>query len=129
MSALTSGSNAAQLLDKRFPVHVERDIVFGRGRVGYSLPSEATWRDLRLDEPADHHAGLIGAIGAIGAIGVNGETGSSRDADLTLEVVERQHILRVLAGAGGRVDAAAVRLAIPRSTLYQKLKQYRAAGH
>ncbi|HEU4951192.1 MAG TPA: sigma-54 dependent transcriptional regulator [Holophagaceae bacterium] len=44
--------------------------------------------------------------------------------DLTLEALERFHIERVLKAEGGRVEAAARRLGIPRSTLYQKLKAF-----
>ncbi|MBX3207301.1 MAG: sigma-54-dependent Fis family transcriptional regulator [Labilithrix sp.] len=43
----------------------------------------------------------------------------------TLEEVEREHIARVLAAENGRVKDAARRLGIPRSTLYQKIKNYR----
>ncbi len=50
------------------------------------------------------------------------------DADLTLAELERRHILRVL-DREGQVEAAAAKLGIPRSTLYQKLKQYRGAAH
>jgi DNA-binding NtrC family response regulator len=51
---------------------------------------------------------------------------SSHDADLglTLEQLERKHIARVLASVDGKVDRAAERLGIPRSSLYQKLKRY-----
>ncbi len=55
--------------------------------------------------------------------------GPSADADehgLTLAELERRHVLRIVAAEGGQVEAAANRLGIPRSTLYQKLKQYRA---
>ncbi|HBP5743536.1 sigma-54-dependent transcriptional regulator [Pseudomonas aeruginosa] len=41
---------------------------------------------------------------------------------LTLQQVERQHIERVLREVGGKVEQAALRLGIPRSTLYQKIK-------
>ena len=43
---------------------------------------------------------------------------------LTLRELERQHIERVLQKEQGRVESAATRLGIPRSTLYQKIKQY-----
>ena len=43
----------------------------------------------------------------------------------TLEQVERDYISQVLKAERGRVEAAAKRLAIPRSTLYAKLKQYK----
>jgi len=48
-------------------------------------------------------------------------------ADLTLRDLERLHIERVLADENGHVERAAVRLGIPRSTLYQKIKQLRLA--
>ena len=43
---------------------------------------------------------------------------------LTLAELERQHIARVLHEESGKVAQAALRLGIPRSTLYQKLKVY-----
>jgi DNA-binding NtrC family response regulator len=46
------------------------------------------------------------------------------DTNLTLSELERQHIERVLHEEQGRVEKAAVRLGIPRSSLYQKLKKY-----
>jgi len=42
----------------------------------------------------------------------------------TLQEIEREHIRLALAAENGRVEAAARRLGIPRSTLYQKLKIY-----
>jgi DNA-binding NtrC family response regulator len=46
------------------------------------------------------------------------------DMDATLEEMEKQHIQHVLSGEGWRVDAAARRLKVPRSSLYQKIKRY-----
>lgn len=46
------------------------------------------------------------------------------DAALTLAEVEKRHIVRVLGEEGGRVEAAAARLGIPRSTLYQRLRRH-----
>ncbi len=43
----------------------------------------------------------------------------------TLEEMERDYIARVLQAEEGRVETAARRLGIPRSTLYAKLKQYK----
>jgi DNA-binding NtrC family response regulator len=43
----------------------------------------------------------------------------------TLEEMERDYIRQVLQAEEGRVEAAAKRLGIPRSTLYAKLKQYK----
>ena len=47
------------------------------------------------------------------------------DLNLALAEVERRHIERVLAAENGHVERAAVRLGIPRSTLYQKIKSLR----
>jgi len=49
--------------------------------------------------------------------------GESASPYLTLADVERRHILRVLENEKGQVVAAAERLGIPRSTLYQRLKE------
>jgi len=51
-----------------------------------------------------------------------GEEGGS---NLTLKELERNYIVQVLNEEGGHVDRAARRLDIPRSTLYQKLKNLR----
>jgi DNA-binding NtrC family response regulator len=51
-------------------------------------------------------------------------TDAEPPADLTLEVVERRHVERVLRQENGHVERAARRLGIPRSTLYQKLKSF-----
>jgi DNA-binding NtrC family response regulator len=46
---------------------------------------------------------------------------------LSLDALERQHILQTLEECGGRVEVAAERLGISRSSLYAKLKRYGAA--
>ncbi|HKY42234.1 MAG TPA: sigma-54 dependent transcriptional regulator [Pyrinomonadaceae bacterium] len=46
------------------------------------------------------------------------------DSRLTLLELEKQHIERVLQEEHGRVEKAAKRLGIPRSSLYQKLKKH-----
>jgi DNA-binding NtrC family response regulator len=46
------------------------------------------------------------------------------DSNLTLEELEHRHIERVMRAESGGVEAAARRLGISRSTLYQKLKEY-----
>lgn len=62
-------ASAAQSPDKRFPVSVERSVVFGRGKVGYSMPGTASWRDLQLDvfrpdiEPGASLPALVMAFG------------------------------------------------------------------
>jgi DNA-binding NtrC family response regulator len=57
----------------------------------------------------------------------DGKSGSQTpyfDSSLTLSQLEKQHIERVLQEEQGRVEKAARRLGIPRSSLYQKLKKY-----
>ena len=49
------------------------------------------------------------------------------DGDVTLKTVERHHIEAVLREEKGKVELAARRLGIPRSSLYQKLKQFQIA--
>jgi len=48
----------------------------------------------------------------------------SANVDMTLEEVERQHISLVLKKENGKVDRAAAKLGIPRSSLYVKLKHF-----
>jgi DNA-binding NtrC family response regulator len=49
------------------------------------------------------------------------------DSRLTLLELEKQHIERVLQEERGRVEKAAKRLGIPRSSLYQKIKKHQIA--
>ncbi|BBK00252.1 helix-turn-helix domain-containing protein [Xanthomonas campestris pv. campestris] len=68
-----------------------------------------TRRDLRFESTSaqDAHAG---------------------DLNLTLQQIERQHIKRVLHDVGGKVEQASLRLGVPRSTLYQKIKLHGIAA-
>jgi DNA-binding NtrC family response regulator len=68
---------------------------------------ELTRKDLRFDSSAavDHP--------------------SADDLSLTLQEIEERHIRQVLDLERGNVDRAAIRLGIPRSSLYQKIKKYR----
>ena len=52
------------------------------------------------------------------------DSGSTPEFCKTLEQVERQYIEEVLLREGGRVGAAAKRLGIPRSSLYQRIKEF-----
>lgn len=57
----------------------------------------------------------------------DGQAGSPTpyfDSNLTLSELEQLHIERVLREEKGRVERAATRLGIPRSSLYQKIKKY-----
>jgi DNA-binding NtrC family response regulator len=78
---------------------LERAVLLGKANV---LDRD----DLRFDAPTSPHAWVD-------------------ERNLTLLEVERRHIERVLREERGRVEAAARRLGIPRSSLYQKLKQYK----
>ena len=51
-------------------------------------------------------------------------TRAGMDTSLTLEDMEKLHIERVLQEEHGKVEPAARRLGIPRSSLYQKIKRY-----
>ena len=52
------------------------------------------------------------------------QPGTEPGGDLTIEELERRHIALVLQRENGKVDQAARKLGIPRSTLYAKIKQY-----
>ena len=60
--------------------------------------------------------------GAIGRADVQFFSTRLPDGNDRLEEIERRHIERILGEEGGRVEAAARRLGMPRSTLYQRLK-------
>jgi DNA-binding NtrC family response regulator len=53
-----------------------------------------------------------------------GEGNGAYSSNLTLEEVERRHIELVLREEKGKVEAAAKRLGIPRSSLYNMVKRY-----
>ncbi len=61
------------------------------------------------------------------AKGVSSSGGHSFGSGLTLAELDRQYIVRILEEESGRVEQAALRLGIPRSTLYQKIKMYELA--
>jgi DNA-binding NtrC family response regulator len=54
----------------------------------------------------------------------DGESGAALPGNLTLQEVERRYIEQVLKEEHGRVESAARRLGIPRSSLYNKLKRW-----
>ena len=75
------------------------------------------------------HAVLLSDSNAISADAL-GLTSRGRPADppasgdLTLKAAEIQEITRALQAEGGRVERAAQRLGVPRSSLYQKIRKY-----
>jgi len=52
------------------------------------------------------------------------DASTNADASMTLDEIERRHILRVLEETGGNRDRAAAVLAISARTLYRKLREY-----
>ena len=68
-------------------------------------------------QPADLHFDSAPAAAGMGA-----HAHSAYDGSLSLLEVERRHIEAVLREVNGRVADAATRLGVPRSTLYQKIK-------
>ena len=76
-------------------------------------------RDMHFDE-----GGAVQAAAIIATEPVPARPEPALSEASTIDDVVRNHIERVLAQEQGRVDAAARRLGIPRSSLYQKLKVY-----
>lgn len=60
--------------------------------------------------------------------GLAGPVGPSSGPPATLEQMEREHILRVLASTGGNKSEAARILGVTRSTLYEKMQRYGMEG-
>jgi DNA-binding NtrC family response regulator len=69
-------------------------------------------RDLHFDLPAE-------------PVSVQGASSNTQ----TLDEMEKEYIERILSIENGRVEATAKRLGIPRSSLYNKLKQYGIVRH
>jgi len=63
-------------------------------------------------------------VTSCGAVAHVNETSSGDEDDLTLESVEKRHILRVLSLEGGNKSAAARRLGVSRKTLERKCHQW-----
>ncbi|HSM91379.1 MAG TPA: sigma-54 dependent transcriptional regulator [Anaeromyxobacteraceae bacterium] len=53
-----------------------------------------------------------------------GGSGERAREGMTLAEVEREHVQRVVEACGGRVEEAAARLGLSRSSLYERLKRY-----
>ncbi len=90
-------------------------------RAGALQPS-----DLRLERSVAEAGGAADRAIEVGDAqdGAGDGDDASYDSALSLEDVQRRHIERVLKEEGGRVERAAARLGIARSSLYQKIKQY-----
>ena len=72
---------------------------------------------------SDHHL-ITRSTLRFALIASEPEPGPDYDPALTLIEVEKRHISRVLNEENGHVERAALRLGLPRSSLYQKLKKY-----
>jgi DNA-binding NtrC family response regulator len=94
-----------------------------RGLLEYHWPGNV--RELRN---VIERALMLGDAGAIGRNDLRFDAAphavATDESMLSLRALEPRHIERVLLAAGGKVEEAARRLAIPRSTLYQKLRDY-----
>jgi DNA-binding NtrC family response regulator len=106
----------------------------GRGAVTLSAAAEAAL--VRYSWPGNvrelrnvlERAVLLGASDGIEPQDLRFDEGlatiaTARDSSLTLQEVERRHIELVLREEHGHVERAARRLGIPRSSLYQKVKE------
>jgi len=73
-------------------------------------------------------AGDLRFLGAPGEPPPSPAAAGNGDTRLTLEEVERRHIAAVLAEEDGRVESAARRLGVPRSSLYKRLRALNLVG-
>lgn len=73
---------------------------------------------------ASRESGQIEADHLVFPVGRQAASNEDYSSSLTLAELEKKHVLRVLSEEKGKVESAASRLGIPRSTLYQKLKVY-----
>ena len=83
-------------------------------------------KDLRFDTPSRSrmHAALPYSPAPPSQPGPPSGPVSSGPSSRTLSEVEKEHIVAALTAEHGRVEPAARRLGIPRSTLYQRIKDY-----
>ena len=106
----------------RAELHLEASAIESLQR--YSWPGNI--RELRN---VIERAALLSQDSGIGSEGLRFDWMAPRAMELdrmvTLAELERQYIERVLAQENGRIEIAAQRLGIPRSTLYYKVKQFK----
>ncbi|AGC45008.1 sigma-54 dependent DNA-binding response regulator [Myxococcus stipitatus DSM 14675] len=105
-----------------------------RGRAGVGLQADAESALMRYPWPGNirelrnvlERAVLLSGGGPLSRGDLRFESATdepSGDDNLTLEELERRHIERVLRRENGHVERAALRLGIPRSSLYERLKR------
>ena len=73
-------------------------------------------------------AGDLRFLGGLVEVPAPPAAAAAFDTHLTLEAVERRHIAAVLEEEGGRVEATARRLGVPRSSLYKRLRALGLTG-
>jgi DNA-binding NtrC family response regulator len=80
--------------------------------------------DKNILQPQDLKLEAAAAMSPLEAVPSSGDNNGAYSSNLTLEEVERRHIELVLREEKGKVEAAAKRLGIPRSSLYNMVKRY-----
>ncbi|MCP3164262.1 sigma-54-dependent transcriptional regulator [Myxococcus qinghaiensis] len=114
--------------------HFLAEMAGARGRGGVGLQPDAEAALTRYPWPGNirelrnvlERAVLLSGGGPLsrGDLRFEASTDEARvEDDLTLEELERRHIERVLRRENGHVERAALRLGIPRSSLYERLKR------
>ena len=113
---------AAQLLDHDWPGNLRelRNVIEAVALLGHD--GIVTKSDLRFETPSI--APRVLSSRTMRSVSVDEAAASSGMRPKTLDELEREHIRRALEAEGGHVESAAKLLGIPRSTLYQKLKNY-----
>jgi DNA-binding NtrC family response regulator len=129
---LRERENDVLILAKAMLVRIAADL--GRGAPEFAPDAERALLDyhwpgnVRELRNIIERAILLGEGNVIGSGDLRFDTvlaaEARHEAMMTLQDLERRHIERVLAITQGKVEQAARHLGIPRSTLYQKLKDY-----
>ena len=80
--------------------------------------------DLQFDPPSMTQLVAVAPVESAAPITPPPSLPAAPPSSRTLSEMERDHIKSALAAENGRVEAAARRLGMPRSTLYQRIKEY-----
>ena len=118
---------SALLLDHDWPGNLRelRNVVESAAMVGHD--GVIARSDLQLDSQAAAPQRVLSSR-TMRSVSAEEAALSSGMRPKTLDEIEREHIRRALESESGHVESAAKLLGIPRSTLYQKLKNYGWGG-